>query len=463
MLQPCLTYSLILLHLFKPSASSGFDRYGDRHNIDINATPPTSPESSDYEAAQAMIDMHLGSYDHDMQHVERSNHVDREDEWSTDFAEGIHPPEIDLMTGHNAEPSDLGYDPYAEEGSSSHDPNHWLQLQHSMPSSNNQISYNDRRESRERLFPALSWTHSIEKPKLRQIYKCITRSWPPNLAPSTRAKWDVLASKWLDKHRDVLEGIMKNDSDAWSHAIHWWTPRQILERSDRYGNRRTVGRTRRKEKTRLAWLAGEITIPEKDQIMSRLAAYWPGSSPAAIHSRLCTYARHAGQVHSPEVLLHGDNEAFARAADLIYHEVDNKAVRSSESGPSDMLHQSSETYGIMDANGEPVFMPYEPTQKRTTAERYNTGHSWYRDMSTDDIDYFHNMVAKHYCSHIKTQMKYRNFLLVNEYLERHPESLKRLREGDDYEAWKVAKETCVKQKYMEHPLVYPFLPQRRNQ
>lgn len=302
-------------------------------------------------------------------------------------------------------------------------------------------------------FTPLKWQHDIPRPLIRQLYFELTRDWPL-LEEKAGRQWDISISRYLDHRPTIVQGLFASDQKAWQEALDWCKAESMIARSMAYS--RSTQRKRQNRLIKVNWLAGQILSFEKDRIFERLAKYWNNVALTAIQGRITSYVKAHGKIHSPEPLLDKDEAVFRKAADLIFLPSDRPrlALRHPDAGANDSLHQPSTQYGVMDEHGRPIHLPYQPTQKRPSARRYHTPHSWLDTMSISEIDLIHAAVAKHYAQNIKAQKRLSLLLSVNEYLERNPGHLYLIKAGSDYVAWQVAKDTSKQPYYMQHPDQY---------
>lgn len=304
-------------------------------------------------------------------------------------------------------------------------------------------------------FETLGWQTGIPEADLENMYQIISSHWPADLDFDTLKKWSSRSSRWLQKHPDIVHGMLKGDKSSWKLAIAWCKADAMYRRSASHSRPNQNPTKQKQHMCNLGWLAGKLPVDEKIKIFSRLSNHWNGASRDAVQSKLIRYAKLYGKIQSPEPLLGDDWDAFTKAADIIRKGTSRLPIkRHPEAGANDILHRYSPQYSLLSPEGKFVQIPYEIVQVKPSAKRYNTPQKWIQESSTADIDTVHHAIAAHWTDERYLSIQGDYLLKVNEYLQKNHESLHKILEGDDFEAWKVARIIAQRSQHMKSPLVY---------
>lgn len=300
----------------------------------------------------------------------------------------------------------------------------------------------------QRGFASVSWTRGLSKAKRDNLYAQVTYAWPTDLDLRIAKRWDSSLSKWLGKDPYLIQGLLSGNEKSFREVWEWCQPGKMAARSMKRAGSSTAKRTRTMTNrlVEVKWLAGKIFYDDKTKIVSRLSDFWEGTSKAATYSRLINYTNTYGVIQSPEPLLSDDKDEFEYAASLIaIGPIDNKrAVRHVDAGENDILHQYSAQYSKYGDIIALQSQSLKQDQIRLTAKRYTSGQAWLHNLSPSQIDLIHNLIASHWIDNLYRHKKSEYFVVANEYLGSHPNSLMRLKQGDDQEAWQIARAIAEK-------------------
>lgn len=310
----------------------------------------------------------------------------------------------------------------------------------------------------QRYLPVYDWQKNLSREKIREIHKRIISHWPPDLDTIIARRWDRYASRHLNRHPEIVQGILRNDLRVWQQLFKWCTPEAMDRRSRKYGKQSRLTKDEKKRylyTMSVHWMAGSISHDERDKIVNRLSQEWKGITPLAVQNRLNTYAGHCGKIQSPEPLLGDDEILFKKAAEIIFFSSDGRrGDLHPEAGSNDILHQYSPTYSIMTPEGHLAHIPYERKHRRPSAKRYHTMHSWLDKLTTAQIDYVHNAIAAHWVEELTVPRRGSYFVRVNEFIEQDTGVEERILGGDDEAAWRLARMTAELPQFMKSAKEY---------
>lgn len=362
-----------------------------------------------------------------------------------------------------AQPCAIGAE--AETGKESDDSADWNEVKdylqplspqmHDVNDVNDETSYSGRgagrgKKLRERGFVPLGWQRTVPMGEVTRLYKVISSYWPEIDDPKVAQNWDLSISKYLKKRPLLLQRLTQDDQRAWSEVLAYSRPEAMMERSRAFKPDTMPTKGPQADRlTSVGWIAGKIMFSDVQKIFSRLREYWGGVSRAIVQGRMITYVEHCGKIQSPEPLIHGDADDLKSAADVIFNPNRPNTGWHKEAGYHDILHQFSEKYNVLDAEGSIAFVPYKVAKTRSDAPRYHTGQEWMNGMKQTQIDALHNAVARHFATRIGRKKHCQLLVRVNQYLEENPEALEDIEKGCEVASWEAAKAVIGSTKYLE--------------
>lgn len=292
-------------------------------------------------------------------------------------------------------------------------------------------------------FPSGKWQISLLSEQVRQMYDRLASTWPDNLPIEMKARRAIYANVFLNKHPEVVQGLVANDEEVWKTFLERMkiTPTK-LQSALRSAHRKV---DRKDHLVNLNWLDQPILYSEKEAIQDRLSIHWNGVPRRRVNARLDSYTSTFGAITSPEVLLRGNEEDFIAAANAIDCEGENKFKRHAGASKYDILHQgsaSNDHISLLEAEGT-SYVPRKSKHLRFDVPRFKSGQSWMKNKTPGEIESVHAAIRAHLVDKISRGTLQKFYLQVNEYLESNRGLLERIEAGERYAAWYVAGH-CVK-------------------
>lgn len=286
-----------------------------------------------------------------------------------------------------------------------------------------------KRPVRPGTFPHRKWITQLRKEDVDRIYARLSSTWSDELPIETITYQAKYASNFLQKHPEIVQGLLEGDELVWRTFIHRMEIRPTKKRGQYTSDRSTLTHM-----VTVLWLAEPMSFDKKEFIIERLSNHWNGASRTLVNGRLDNYTALYGAITSPEPLLYGDNDTFTAAANAIFCEGETKATRHPGAGSDDVLHQgaSSSTPTVRKSR----FLKLD-------AARFTSGHEWMQNKSPDEISKIHDAIRAHLVDRISRPTIQNVWLHANDYLELHKYLVERIEQEEDYASWSVAV-NCVK-------------------
>lgn len=292
-------------------------------------------------------------------------------------------------------------------------------------------------------FSAAQWQHRYLNNQVKFMFARLTRSWPDYVSRDVLETHFNRLNKWFNINTSIVARLINNDEAIWEHALIYC----MLD-----VNRAKVSRkspAKKEKMVTISWLAKPILSSEKDAILTRLASHWGFDKVKEVHPRANRYANKYGPITSPEPLLDmNDEETFKRAADMIYCKSAPYGHRMVGAGENDLLHQYPAPYNVEATKNEQVRS--SSRRLKVGALRYNSGHSWLRGVSYEDIAFIQDTVKDCWGGGLASRVTLACFLNVNDFLESHPTYIERIKKGDKGAAEYIARLTRFKSTYRHY-------------
>lgn len=266
-------------------------------------------------------------------------------------------------------------------------------------------------------YPPSQWQYKYRKDQIDTLFDNLTASWPNYVSQDSLMAQFTRINKWLNINPTIVAGLMDSDEATWEYALVFC--KLSIERTKAP---RKAAKKNERIKT-FAWFAAPMLTSKKAFMVERLAEYWGFEKLKEVNPRVNRYVGKFGPITSPEPLLEGsDEETFRRAADAIYCKGAPYGHRNVGAGKDDLLHQIS--CSEIDSNAK------VQRRIRVGAARYNSGESWLRSMSYEEVADIQDAIRDHWGSGVADRVALECLLLVNDFLETHPRYINRIKRGD---------------------------------